>query len=165
MKYALKSIFISWDFLVAISVAIALYLFLPPLLPAKIVKPIYEISVSVLSVVFSVFSVFFAALAVLITAGDNEFVRFLEEDGLYMKIIFTFKVTLIALFVALLFSIFSFVTILPYTETDLLFVYSKEMVVVFSFSTLYALFASVNSTMDAIKYAEFRASFLRITKK
>ncbi len=161
MKHALKSIFISWDFLTAIAVAIALYLFLPPLLPAKIIKPIYEVSISVLSVIFSVF---FAALAVLITAGDNEFVRFLEEDGLYRKIIFTFKVTLILLFVALLFSIGSFVTILPYTETDMQFVYAKEMVVLFAFITLYALLASINSTMDAIKYAEFRAAYLEITQ-
>jgi hypothetical protein len=161
MKNALKSIFISWDFFAAILVVIALYLFLPSLIPAKIVKPIYEVSISVLSVIFSVF---FAALAVLITAGDNEFVRFLEEDGSYMKIIFTFKVTLILLFIALLFSIISFVTILPYTETNIQFVYSKEMVILFAFFALYALFASINSTMDAIKYAEFRAEYLEITK-
>lgn len=161
MKYALKSIFISWDFIVAIVVAIALYFLLPSLVPAKIVKPIYEVSISVLSVIFSVF---FAALAVLITAGDNEFVRFLEEEGLYKKIIFTFKVTLILLFIAMLFSIVSFVTILPYTETDIKFMYSKEMIVLFSFFTLYALFASINSTMDAIKYAEYRAAYLELTK-
>lgn len=161
MKHALKSIFISWDFIVAIVVAIALYFLLPSLVPAKIVKPIYEVSISVLSVIFSVF---FAALAVLITAGDNEFVRFLEEEGLYKKIIFTFKVTLILLFIAMLFSIVSFVTILPYTETDIKFMYSKEMIVLFSFFTLYALFASINSTMDAIKYAEYRAAYLELTK-
>jgi hypothetical protein len=161
MKNALKSIFISWDFFVAIFVAIALYLFLPSLIPAKIVKPIYEVSISVLSVIFSVF---FAALAVLITAGDNEFVRFLAEEGLYKRIIFTFKVTLNLLFIALLFSIGSFITILPYTETDAQFVYAKGMVVLFAFITLYALLASINSTMDAIKYAEFRAAYLEITK-
>lgn len=162
MKNALKSIFISWDFLVAMLVAIALYLFLPSLIPVQIVKPIYEVSISVLSVIFSVF---FAALAVLITAGDNEFVRFLEEDGSYRRIIFTFKVTLILLFIALLFSIISFVMILPYTETNIQFLYTKEMVVLFAFFGLYALFASISSTMDAIKYAEFRAAYLEITKE
>lgn len=161
MKQALKSIFFSWDFLLAIAIAIALYFFLPLLIPAKIVKPIYEVSISVLSVIFSVF---FAALAVLITAGDNEFVRFLEEDGSYKKIIFTFKVTLILLFIALLFSIFSFVTILPFTETDIEFVYPKIMVVLFAFIVLYALLASISSTIDAIKYAEFRARYLEVTK-
>jgi hypothetical protein len=161
MKNALKSIFISWDFIVAVSVAIFLYFFLPSLIPAKTIRPIYEVSISVLSVIFSVF---FAALAVLITAGDNEFVRFLEEEGLYKRIIFTFKVTLILLFIALIFSIFSFVTILPYTETEAQFVYAKQMVVLFAFITLYALLASINSTMDAIKYAEFRAAYLEITK-
>lgn len=162
MKNALKSIFVSWDFLVAAAVAIVLYVLLPPLISAKILKPIYEISISVLSVIFSVF---FAALAVLITAGDNEFVRFLEEEGLYQRIIFTFKVTLILLFVALLYSIGSFIAILPYAETDINFVYAKAMVVLFAFITLYALLASINSTMDAIKYAEFRASYLQVTKR
>lgn len=161
MKQALKSIFVSWDFFGAILISIALYFLLPNLIPAKIVKPIYEVSISTLSVIFSVF---FAALAVLITAGDNEFVRFLEEEGLYARIIFTFKITLISLFVALLVSIFSFVTILPYSESDVIFLYSKIVLVVFSFFTLYALFASINSTMDAIRYAEFRAKFLEITK-
>ena len=103
-------------------------------------------------------------MAVLITAGDNEFVRFLEEEGLYQRIIFTFKVTLILLFVALLYSIGSFVTILPYAETDVQFLYAKIMIVLFAFISLYALLASTSSTMDAIKYAEYRAKYLEITK-
>lgn len=161
MKNALKSIFLSWDFLVAIAVTIVLYIFLPPLIPAKIIKPIYEVSISVLAVMFSVF---FAALAVLITAGDNEFVRFLEEEGLYRRIIFTFKATLILLFIALLISILSFVTILPYVELQTQFLYSKIQVLLFAFITLYALLASIGSTMDAIRYAEFRAAYLEVTK-
>ena len=161
MKNALRSIFFSWDIIIAALVTVALYLFLPPLISANILKPIYEVSISVLAVIFSVF---FAALAILITAGDNEFVRFLEEEGLYIRIIFTFRVTLVLLFVALLFSIVSFVTILPFVETQTQFLYSKEQVLLFSFISLYALLASISSTMDAIKYAEFRAAYLGITK-
>lgn len=161
MKTALKSMLISWDFAVATLVTLGLYFGLPTLISANILKPIYEVSISVLAVMFSVF---FAALAVLITAGDNEFVRFLEEEGLYRRIIFTFRVTLILLFVALLFSIVSFVTILPYVDKQTQFLYSKVQVLIFSFISLYALLASVGSTMDAIKYAEFRATYLEVTK-
>lgn len=162
MKNALRSIFLSWDIAVASLVTVGLYLWLPPLISANVLKPIYEVSISVLAVIFSVF---FAALAILITAGDNEFVRFLEEEGLYRRIIFTFRVTLILLFVALLISIISFVTILPYAEAQTQFLYSKGQVLFFAFISLYALLASVGSTMDAIKYAEFRATFIEITKE
>jgi len=162
MKKAFKSIFISWDIAVAAIVAVGLYLWLPSLISANILKPIYEVSISVLAVIFSVF---FAALAVLITAGDNEFVRFLEEEGLYRRIIFTFKVTLVLLFIALLVSILSFVMVLPYSEAQTQFLYGKEQVVMFAFISLYALLASIGATMDAIKYAEFRATYLEITKE
>ncbi len=161
MKNALTSIFFSWDIIVSFIATIILYIGLPSFIPANILKPIYEVIISVLAVMFSVF---FAALAVLITAGDNEFVRFLEEEGLYRRIIFTFRITLLLLFVALLYSIISFVAILPYTDQQLHYVYSKSQVILFSFISLYALLASINSTMDAIKYAEFRAKYLGVIK-
>lgn len=161
LQDAIKSIFISLDIWLATSIAIITAFLLPQNIPYETGRSIFEVGISLLSVIFSVF---FAALAILVTAGDNEFVRFLEEDGSYRKIIWTFRVTLLLLFVALLTAIalFIFTVTRPQNTTpnDLPTVY----VVGFSFITLYALFSAVNSTVDAIRYAEFRARYLRATK-
>jgi 2-keto-4-pentenoate hydratase len=59
-------------------------------------------------------------------------------------------------------SISLFVGILPYALSTTTFVYPKLNFLVFAFIVLYALFATANSSIDAIKYAEFRARFLEI---
>ena len=44
------------------------------------------------------------------------------------------------------------------------YVYPKYVMLVFVFFGVYALLAAINSSLDAIKYAEFRASFLEMTR-
>jgi len=112
-----------------------------------------------------IFSVFFAALAILITSGDNEFVRFLQSEGFYKKIIFTFKYTLILLFIGFILAISLFIGILPYALSTTVYIYPKLNFLVFTFIAIYSLFATANSSLDAIKYAEFRARFLEIIKE
>ena len=156
----LKSLLLSWDFGLALGLALLVGLYLLTYeLSYEIAKEVYGISVSVLSIVFAVF---FAALAVLITAGDNNFVRFLKKEGLYGTIIWTFKATLLLLFAALLASIVLFVATLPYVSLAAPPAYPKGLFTAFALVGFWALFATINSTMHAIKYAEFRAEYLDI---
>lgn len=150
-----KSFIFSWDWMLALIFVIGIAYFVPGGISFEMAKEVFGISISVLSIIFAVF---FAALTVLITAGDNEFVRFLEEDGSYRHIVWTFKVTLLLLFIALIGSIILFVTVLHYQHLSGL--YPEWIILIFAFFALYALFAAINSSLDAIKYAEYRARFL-----
>lgn len=159
---AAKSLFFSWDWLAAFVATLVISFLVPGGVSCLMAKELFSVSTSVLSIIFSVF---FAALAVLITAGDNEFIRFLVEDGSYRQIVWTFKVTLLLLFVSLLASIVLFVIVLPYSEQELGNLYYPEwLMLLFSFLALYALFAAINSSLDAIKYAEYRARFLEVVE-
>lgn len=131
--------------------------FIPGGTTFEMAKEIFQVSITVLAIIFSIF---FAALTVLITAGDNQFVRFLEEDGSYTHIVWTFKITLLLLFIALMISIALFVTVLHYQNQSGL--YPEWVILPFAFIALYALFAAINSCLDAIKYAQYRAAFLEI---
>jgi hypothetical protein len=158
----LKSFFLTWDIYVSLAVVVVLGFLIKDDISLSIVKEILTVSISVLAIVFSVF---FAAMAVLITAGDNEFVRFLEEDGSFKQIAGIFRVTLLLLFIALLISIILFVIIVSFSGEDDVYIFPKWGLLVYSFLALYALLSAINSSLDAIKYAELRARFLAITKK
>lgn len=123
-------------------------------------KEILGATTTVLSIIFSVF---FAGLAILIAAGDNEFVYFLTESGVYSDILWTFRVTLISLFVALGLSIVLYVLALSYDSKIHSPSYPKSIMTGFTFFAVYALFAAANSSLDAIKYAEYRAKYIEAT--
>ena len=155
---AFKSVLFSWDLWCAFGLVVIIAFVVRHDVTAQTAKGIFEISVTVLSIVFSVF---FAGLTVLITAGDNEFVRFLEEDGAYREIIWTFKFTLLLLFLALLFAIVLFVSVLPLDDLHQ-YIFPRWLLLLFSFITIYSLFTAFNSSLDTIKYAEYRARFIKI---
>lgn len=160
----IRRIVLSWDFLLALVLVVALWLVLPEQLPVTLAKDIFGMSVSLLAIIFSVF---FAALAVLVAAGDNDFIEFLTIDNLYYDILWAFKFTLILLFVALMLSVFLF----AYTVYLDVLIGSqnsapnlpKWYVILGSFFALYALFASMSTAMDAIKHAETRARYIEVT--
>jgi hypothetical protein len=161
MKVAvtLKRIIFAGDFGLALVVVVAMLFLVPSNVNVNIAKDIFEISVSVLSIVFSIF---FAGLAILITAGDNEFVRFLEEDGSYRSIVWSFKFTLFVLFCALLFAIVLFASVLPFSGPASQYIFPKWLLIAFGFSASYSLFAVFSASLDAIKYAEYRVRFIKI---
>lgn len=158
---AFKSVLFSWDLWCALGLVAIMAFVIRRDVEARTAKGVFEISVTVLSIVFSVF---FAGLTVLITAGDNEFVRFLEEDGAYRAIIWTFKFTLFLLFFALLFAIALFVSVLSLDDLRQ-YVFPKWLLLLFGFITIYSLFAAFNSSLDTIKYAEYRARFIEIMRR
>lgn len=158
----IKSIFLSWDIILSIVISVLFYFNVPCLIDIVFAKDLYSIGISVLSIVFSVY---FAALAIIISAGDNEFVKFLEEDeNLYSELIFTFKFSLIILFIALIYSIILYIQTPFKISQDIKF-QNRIFVVIFSFLFFYGLFASLNATLDSIKFAKYRTKFLLITKK
>ncbi len=151
-----KDVFWSWDFIAALLVALALAFVLPARVNIAVTKDLYAVGISVLSIVFSVF---FAALAIIISASDNDFVVFLEQEGDYTAIIQTFKVSLLALFIALIYSLLLYAM----SSASVAASASHQHVawlVLFAFLFLYGLFSAFNSALDAIRYARTRASFL-----
>jgi hypothetical protein len=165
MKIKPKQIFFSWDFAISLLVAFASFLLLKNSVSNDFSKDIYGIGISVLSIVFSVY---FAALALIITSGDDDFIHFLEEKGDYTGIIDTFKFSLLSLFLALIYSIIAY----TFTAAKIYESQSEKMhgsqpevfICVFSFLFSYGLFAALSATLDSISYAMFRARFLKINR-
>lgn len=152
----LKSVFWAWDFLLACVLSLAAGYILPYWVANDFAHDLYGIGISVLSIVFSVY---FAALAIIISSSDDDFVRFLEEDGDYTSIISTFEFSLAALFAALLYSLIMY----AFTASWISDKYESQpfwWLAIFSFLFLYGLFAALNSTLDSITYAKFRTRFL-----
>lgn len=156
----IKDILFSWDFITSVIIAVVFYFILPYWIKNDFAKNLYDIGISVLSIVFSVF---FAALAIIISSSDDDFVRFLEQQGDYTAIIDTFKFSLFLLFVALVYSIIlSIITSFWTNEKNIN--QQFHFVVVFIFLFFYGLFATFNSTFDAIKYSKYRTDYLGIKK-
>lgn len=168
MNITLKQIFLSWDFGISVIATITLAFALGDSVPIAFAKDIYGVGISVLSIIFSVY---FAALALIMTSGDDEFVHFLEENGDFTAIVDTFRFSLLLLFGSLVYSIVVYI----YTSVEL---YSKSPAAsdaiqeqseiflwIFIFFFSYSLLAALGATLDSISYSVFRTKFLRATRK
>lgn len=156
----LKDFFLAWDFLTAFPISVFISYLLPYWVVNDFAHDLFGIGISVLSIVFSVY---FAALAIIISSSDDDFVRFLEEEGEYTAIITTFQFSLAALFVALIYSL----VLYAFTASWISQKFESQpywWLSIFSFLFLYGLFAALNSTFDSITYAKFRTRYLAIKK-
>jgi len=157
----MKRIVKSFDFILSFLITFLVYLIFPEWLNNEMLKDIYGIGISVLSIIFSVY---FAALAIIISSGDDGFVMFLEEEGFYQKILFTFEFTLGSLFIALAYSIILYIVTVNWISLKI----EAQPVLGFIFFILlfsYSLIATGLSALDAIKYAKYRSKYLKIEKK
>jgi hypothetical protein len=153
----IKDILLSWDFLASLPISLVVAYLLPFWVSNEFAHDLYGIGISVLSIVFSVY---FAALAIIISSSDDDFVRFLEEEGDYTAIITTFEFSLGALFIALLYSLIMY----AFTAAWIAHKFESQQywwLAIFTFLFLYSLFAALNSTMDSITYAKFRTKYLK----
>lgn len=157
-----KIIFLSWDTIIAIIASIIYGLLANKTVSAIIVKEISLIAISTLSIIFSVF---FAALAVLITAGDNDFVIFLQKSDTYANIIWFYKYTLLVIFVSLVFSIILYFISLFETQKNLPGVFPCLVMIFYVFLTSYSLLCTLGAAINAIKYAEYRTRYLHALEK
>lgn len=160
----LKSFVLSWDTAVALLTALVLASMIPERVNNSLAKDIYGVGITTLSIVFSMF---FAALAMIMSSGDNDFVYFMEHpDGGYTELLSLFRFTLCSLFVALTLSIvFYGVTSWLITShgVEKQSFQNKWFLVGFSSVSVYALVATLLSSVDAIRYAELRVKYLRLT--
>jgi hypothetical protein len=154
----LRSIIWSWDFLCAISFTIVIALILPCKVSNEFAHDLYGIGISVLSIVFSVF---FAALAIIISSSDDNFVRFLEENGDYSRLINSFIFTLYSLFLALLYSLSLYGLTAAWIAQECP-LQPFWLLVIYCFLFLYSLFAVLYSIHDSIKYTKYRIKYLKI---
>lgn len=152
----LKQIFISFDFVLSLGVAIAI-LWLPQShIDTGFTKDLYNVGISVLSIIFSVF---FAALAVLISAGDNEFLEFLQRDDHYTDLMWFFKATLFILFGSLVISVGLYAVTAMQVAAGVR-EQPKAYLMLFAFCFPYALIATACSVRDALRYADYRVRFM-----
>lgn len=160
----LSSIILSWDFVTAIVLTLATALILPVDLSIEFCKSFYGIGISVLSIVFSIF---FAALAIIMASSDNDFIEFLEEEGDFSALINTFKVTLVMLFISLIYSIVLYVIsdFCLSNPENLVKTQHKVFFLVFEFLFCYSMIATGLSVKDTIVFSNFRSRFLSMKKK
>lgn len=133
---------------------------LPAGVPVMVAKEFYGLSASVLSIVFSVFT---ASLAIIISSPDDKFVQYLETEGLYQDILFGFKLTLLALFVALIYAILAFAWTVYQSEAKV-HLQNRWGLMVAALLLAYALGATLTSTLAAIRHARSRADYLRLSE-
>lgn len=160
----ISSLILSWDFVVAIVLTLVTALILPNELSIEFCKSFYGVGISVLSIVFSIF---FAALAIIMASSDNDFIEFLEEEGDFSALINTFKVTLIMLFISLIYSIVLYV-ISDYHLTNpanSVETQYKAFFLIFEFLFCYSMIATGLSVKDTIVFSNFRSRFLSMKNK
>ena len=154
----ISNIILSWDFVIAIVLTLITALILPSYLELEFCKSFYSTGITVLSIIFSIF---FAALAIIMASSDNDFIEFLEENGDFTALLDTFKITLVMLFISLIYSIVLFV-ITDYNLTSLKCQSDqhKTFFLVFEFLFCYSLLATGLSVKDTIIFSNFRARYL-----
>lgn len=156
---AIRKYLLSLDTIVALVLSIVGCLVLPRWVDVGQCKDIFNIGISVLSIVFSIF---FASLAFIISSSDDEFVLFMEQNSGFTTLINTFKITLWSLFIALIYSLVMY-SIATFKIVDELF-YHCSVVCSFIFVFFYSLTATMMSTKDSIRYAQKRAQFVLIQR-
>ena len=155
MRNKLFTYFISFDFILSAIITAASYL-LPAYLSNSLVKDFSGVAISILSIIFSVY---FAAIAIIISSSDDDFIRFLDGKGRYNQIVNSFKYSLAVLFSALLYSVFLYANAAILIEKSLP-VQSKYLFCCFVFIFFYSLFAAATSTLDSIQYVLMRVKFI-----
>lgn len=155
----ISNIILSWDFVISIVLTLVTALILPSYLELEFCKSFYSTGITVLSIIFSIF---FAALAIIMASSDNDFIEFLEENGDFTILLDTFKITLIMLFISLIYSIVLYV-ITDYNLTTLRYENVKQhktYFMIFEFLFCYSLLSTGLSVKDTIIFSNFRARYL-----
>jgi hypothetical protein len=158
-----KNIILSWDFVISVIIAIITWCLLPLWLKLPFAAGFYMVGITVLSIVFSLF---FAALAIIMSSTDNDFILYLEEKKQFTTLMTSFRFTLYVLFLSLVYSI------ILYTCSDYVIkelgektVQHKVFFIIFLFLFSYSLLATGLSVKDSISFTHYRTKFLGGLKK
>jgi hypothetical protein len=159
----LSNIILSWDFVIAIVLTLATAVILPVMLKMSFCISFYNTGITVLSIIFSLF---FAALAIIMTSSDNDFIAFLEEENDFSALLDSFKITLAMLFFSLIYSIVLFVSSDYFAKNNIPDIEQhKIFFLVFEFLFTYSLFSTALSVRDTIKFSDLRGQFLKKKNK
>lgn len=158
----LKTYVLAFDTTLSLIVALLFLYLSPENISGNLSKDLLGIGIGTLSIIFSIF---FAALAFIISASDDEFVAFLEEEGLFTELINLFKWTVGSLFVALLYSLFLYGFVAFGLDSNKDFSINSYYLAGFCLLFFYSLIATMLSTNDAIKYSKARIKYIRGKRK
>lgn len=166
MKSKIFDFLLGWDFISAFIAVVLTCIFVPEYMSMKFVLSFYNVGISVLSIVFSVF---FAALAIIISASDNEFIDFMEEDGSFTRLVWTLKFTLKALFISLVYSIVLYITTNYYIEgievkSNERWLQHSILFIMFEALFIYSMVSTVMGVNNSIIFTQFRIRFLKQKK-
>ena len=154
------------DTAISLLLSVIMCFVLPTYIKADFALSFYNIGITVLSIIFSLF---FAALAIIMSSTDNDFIDFLEDenDKAFTGLMETFKVVLIALFVSLMYSIVLYTTTDYYIKLHSAEIakQTKSLFIIFQFLFTYSLIATALSISDTLKFTSVRTKFLSSRKK
>lgn len=159
----IKSVIISWDFIVTILVTVITYRIVPEYLNMKFLLSVYNIGITILALIFSLF---FAALAIIMSSSENDFIDFLEEENLFSELLWSFKVTLIMLFISLIYAIILYTGTSYYIETynSIVWLQNEILFLILVALFTYSMASTCISVHDTIKFSEYRSKFDRFIK-
>jgi hypothetical protein len=151
------------DFVISAILGIVLYLFIPELVKITFFLSSYMIGITVLSIVFSLF---FAALAIVMTSSDDEYIVFLNDLNVFDKLRGMFEFTLGSLFVSLVYAIVVYI-ISDYIRTQVEGDYlgHKIFFIIFACLFCYSMLATLPSVWHTLKFSQYRVQYLTHQRK
>ena len=159
-----RSILIGYDFKISILLSVILYFILPDYLLMKFMITYCNIVITVVSIIFSLL---FTACSILMSSSDDDFIIFLNEDKIFDDLLWTFKVTLIALFGCLIYSLFLYILTNYYIENSKIGeIWFQHKIIFCSLTllTIYSLIATYLSVENTLIFSKFRSKYLKIKK-
>lgn len=154
-------VLLAWDLILSGAAAIVLWVALPAEVANAFAKDIYELAATVLAVVFSVFV---AALAIVMSAGDRGFAKFVAEEGSLEVIVFGFKWTLGLLFAGLLAAVFLY-GVTSWWATNEVDSQPRWILAALSFLLLYGISATLSVAFAAVRHSQLHVAYLRLAEK
>ncbi|WP_157096896.1 hypothetical protein [Picosynechococcus sp. PCC 8807] len=151
-----KQLIRNLDLLSGFAALLLVITFCPNSISNDLAKEMYGIGVTIQSIIFSVY---FAALAIMISSGDDKFISFLEERGRYTRLIQNFRITLAILLSALVYSLVMYTVTAIFLSVNKL-QQSEWFLGFFAFLSVYSLIAIFFASDDVINYALYRSEFL-----
>ena len=151
----------SWDTGCALLVVGIATWILPTQVQGAFAKDVYGVGITVLS---TISPMFFAALAIITSLSDNEYIDFLEENGTYSALIEVFGFALSVMLTVLVSSILLyFFTVFQLQNPH--YTQSKFLIICFLGGFSYSLIAGILASVDAIKYLKYRTKYLNLKRK
>lgn len=157
----IKSFFISYDFGISFVLGIALYIFMPEYIQMTFTADYYGVVITAISIIFSLV---FASCSILLSSSDNDFINFLNEENDFDNLLWTFRITLISLFICLLYSLVLFVGTsyyLKHSAENEIWLQHKSLFITLTSITVYSLIATYLSVEDTLIFSKFRSRFLK----